>query len=101
NVRDSERRVRCQEPRAPGSEILPLACAAVMIAVIAAFQPYHQPGYEAEQADTEADLGPVPVIQVHRCGQADGADQQVEVRQTFVDWFRDPHFPSPWSFRHE
>lgn len=79
-------------------EVSTLVGATILVPIVAAFEPDYQARYQAKEPDSETDFGPIPVREIHRCCQADKADQQIEIRQTFVDWLRDPHgacFPLP------
>lgn len=83
--------------------ILSLTDTTIRNPVVAALQENHHSGYQADEPNDETNRRPVPVIDVHGSAQAGGSYQQVKVRQTFVDWLRDPHigvviFPGVNSF---
>lgn len=88
------RLVFIEAPMAPGPRdlvVLALSDTAIGDPVVAALKQHNQAGNETDEADNKADSGPVPVTDVHRRSERQCADQQIEVRQAFVDWFRDPH----------
>ncbi len=75
-------------------DVVALAGSPVLIAMIATLQADDESGYQAQETDDKTNRRPIPVVQIHRGGQRDDADEQVEIRQAFVDWFGHPHIVS-------
>jgi len=72
-------------------EILTVARSPIKVAMVATLQQNDQPCDQAPETHDETDRRPMPMIQVHRGRQRHCSDQQIEIRQTFVDWFGHPH----------
>jgi 5-(carboxyamino)imidazole ribonucleotide mutase len=77
----SRRRILIQFGRVRGRPVL---------AEIPPFQPHHQAGDHAAEAQYQADRRPIPVVQINRRGQGQQAADKIEIREYFVDRFRQP-----------
>lgn len=65
-----------------------------MISMIATLEQNDQSTDQTSQTNAETNGGPIPVIQIHGCGQRYRTYHQVEIRQTFVYRFGHPHIAS-------
>jgi hypothetical protein len=66
--------------------------ATVVVAMVATLEPDYKPPHESQKSYAEADLRPVPMIEVHRSSKANCSYEQIEIGQTFVYRLGDPHY---------
>lgn len=70
-----------------GLIVLPLPNTPIVDTVVTTLQQHDQARNQADEPYDKANRRPVPVVYVHRCAKRGRADEQIEVRQAFVDWF--------------